>query len=128
MTETDAKDWLPSHEAPDVVDRISAGLGIAGAIREENSIGLQREHVFGFGFGGNYRDLAAFAAQLAENVLLDAVIVRDYVEALRLVFDSDHFFGEMRTLAHFPNVGALGADAFRQVGTIHFRQRTRLGN
>src|ERR1700690_3875485 len=104
MTETDSEDGLATHQAANVIDCVGAGLGVAGAIREEDSVGLQSEHVFGGGLRGDYCYLAAFAAELAQDVLLDAVVVGYYVEARRLVFYSDDFVGEMRALAGFPNV------------------------
>ena len=56
-------------------------LGIAGAVREKDAIGLQREHVFG---GGERRDdghVAAGMHEAAQDVLFDAEIVGDDVIA-----------------------------------------------
>src|ERR1051326_6348750 len=76
MSETDSKNWLASHQAADVVHRVGAGLGIAGAVGEEHSIGLEREHIFRGSLRRNNRDLAALAAQLAQDVVLDPEVVR----------------------------------------------------
>src|SRR5208282_5977249 len=98
MAQANSENRLPSHQAPDVVDRIGTGLGIARAVRQEHSVGLQRQHVLGCRLRRDYRYLAAFSAELAQDVLLDAEIVGDYVEACRLIFYSDDFVGQMRAL------------------------------
>src|SRR5882724_12375172 len=90
MTEADAEDRLASQQAADVVDRVSAGLGITGSVRKEHTVGFQSEDVFCRSLRGNDRHLAGLAAQLAQDVLLDAVVVGHYVEARRLVFYPDY--------------------------------------
>ena len=102
------------------------GSGSPGTVRQKHAVGLQRQHIFRLRLRRNHRDLAAFAAQLAQNVLLDAEVVGDYMKALRLVFHSDHFFRQMRTLAGFPDIGVIGGDYLGQVGSIHLRKRSRL--
>src|SRR5215469_10584082 len=62
VSETYAEDGLASHEAADIVDRVGAGLGIAGPVREEASVGLQRENVFGRCLCRDHRDLTPLAA------------------------------------------------------------------
>ncbi len=46
MAQTDAEDRLPSHQPADVIHRIGAWLGIAGAVRQKDAVRLQRQHVF----------------------------------------------------------------------------------
>src|SRR5208337_5100421 len=75
MSQADSEDRLASHQAPYVVDRIGAGLGIARPVRQEHAIRLQRQYVFGCGLRGDDRHLAAFSPQLAQDVLLDAEVV-----------------------------------------------------
>src|SRR5277367_3045916 len=99
MAEADSEDGFAAHEAADVVDCVGAGLGVAGAVREEDSVGLQGEHVFSGSLRRDYRYLATFAAQFAQDVLLDAVVVGDYVEARWIVFYSYDLVGEVRALA-----------------------------
>ena len=41
------------------------------------------------------------------------------MKARRLVFHTDDFVRHMRSLASFPDVGALGADYLRQVSPVH---------
>src|SRR5208282_26154 len=46
----------------------------------------------------------------------------------RLVFYSDNFIGQVRTLARFPHVGVVGGDDFGEILAVHFRNRARLGD
>src|ERR1035441_7859122 len=98
MSQADSEDRLASHQSPYVVDRVGAGLGVTGAVRQKNSVGLQREHVLCRRLRWNHRHLAAFSAQLAQDVLLDAEVVGDHVEARWLVFYADYFVGQGRAL------------------------------
>src|ERR1700687_558832 len=86
MSQANSENRLPSHQSPNVVDRIRAGLGIARPVRQEHSVGLQGQHVLRRRLRRDYRHLATFSPQFAQNVLLDAEVVGDYVEAHRLVF------------------------------------------
>src|SRR5208282_4536946 len=84
MPQADSEDRLPSHQTPNVVDRIGAGLGIARPSRQENAVGLQSQHILRRRLRRDYRHLAAFSPQLAQDVLLDAEVVSDHMEARRL--------------------------------------------
>src|ERR1700675_4765998 len=95
MSQANSEDRLASHQAPNVVDRVGAGLGIAWAIREEYAVGLQGQHVLRRGLRRDDRHLTAFSPQFAQYVLLDAEVVGDHVEARRLVFYADHFVGQV---------------------------------
>src|SRR5271157_947244 len=81
MAQANSENRLPSHQAANVIDRICAGLGIARAVRQEHSIGLQSHHVLRRSLRWDNRHLAAFSPQLAQNVLLDAEVIGDHVEA-----------------------------------------------
>ena len=60
-------------------------FGIAGAVRQENAVGRQAEHVFGGSERRNHRDAAASVHQAAQNIVLDTEIVCHHVVAdLRL--------------------------------------------
>src|ERR1019366_5143933 len=128
MSQADSEYRLASHQAANVIDRIGAGLGIARSIRQENSIRLQRQHIFRRSLRWNDGHLAAFSAQLAQDVLLDAEVVGDHVEARWLVFYADYFVGQVRALAGLPYVGVVGGDDLREILTVHFRDRARLGD
>src|SRR3977135_3867039 len=75
MSQADSENRLPSHQTPDVVDRVRAGFGIARAVRPKHSVGLQRQHVLRRRLRRDNCHLAAFSAQLAQNILLDAEVV-----------------------------------------------------
>src|SRR5436305_443862 len=61
MSEADAENRLASHKAADVVDRVGARLGIAGAVGEEDAIRLERENVFCWRLRGDDGYATAFA-------------------------------------------------------------------
>src|ERR1700682_4657022 len=63
MSQANSKNWLASHQAPNVVDRISAWFGIARAVRQKHSVGLQRQHVLRRRLRRDNCHLAAFSAQ-----------------------------------------------------------------
>ena len=81
VAEADAEDRRLADEAADVVDLGVQRLGVAGAVREEDAVGFEREDVFGGGERGHDRDVAAGVDEAAQDVLLDAEIVGDHVEA-----------------------------------------------
>ncbi len=80
MSQANPKNWLTSHKSPNVVHRVGARLRIARPVGQEYAIRFQREHVFRQSLRRHHRDLAAFAAQLAQDVLLDAVVVSHYMK------------------------------------------------
>ncbi len=49
VAEADAEDRRLADEVADVADLGFERLGIAGTVREEDAVGLEREHVFGGG-------------------------------------------------------------------------------
>src|ERR1700720_2872746 len=102
MAQTDSENWLASHKAAYVVDRIRAGLGVARAVRQKNAVRLQSQHIFRGGLRRDNCHLAAFSPELAQDVLLDAEIVSDHVETGRLIFYADNFVGQVRALARLP--------------------------
>src|SRR5262252_7013823 len=123
VAQTNPKDWPASHQPTDVVDCVGAGLGITGAVRQEDAVGLQPQHIFSGRLRRDDRHFAAFGAQLSQDVLLDSKVIGDHVKPRRLVFYSDDFVGQVRALASFPNVGVVGRNDFRQVGAVHLRNR-----
>ena len=61
--------------------RIFAGRRrIAGTIRQEHAIGLERRDVVGRGLRRHHRDLAAIGGEEPQDVALDAVVDRDHVK------------------------------------------------
>ena len=59
VAEADAEDGRAADELADVRDLGFERLGIAGAVGEENSVGIEREYVFGGGEGGDDGDAAS---------------------------------------------------------------------
>src|SRR5260370_35808805 len=72
MSQADSENRLPSHQAPNVVDGIRAGVGIARAIREEHAVGLQGEHVLRCRTRRLDCHLTTFSEQFAQCIRLDA--------------------------------------------------------
>ena len=82
MAEADSEDRHAAQEfangAHGVIDR----LRVAGAVGEEDAVGLEVEDILGRGLGGNHRHAAALAHQHPQNVLLDAEVVGYDMEGL----------------------------------------------
>jgi hypothetical protein len=84
VAEADAEDGdARHHDPPGRLDGVGAGLGVAGAVGEEDSIGLQGQHIFCRSSRRDDGNIAALSAQLAQDVVLDAEVVGDDVEARR---------------------------------------------
>ena len=66
----------------DGVDGVVAGRRIAGAVRQEHAVRLEREHFLGRGLRRHHGHAAAAVGEHAQDVVLDAVVVGDDVEAL----------------------------------------------
>ena len=81
MPKTGTRPIISRMARDGVVDR----LGIAGAVREEDAVGLERQHVFRGGLGRNHRHAAAFARQHAQNVLLDAEVISHHMKSFALL-------------------------------------------
>src|SRR5450759_459805 len=75
MPQANSENRLPSHQPPNVIDRVGAGLGIAWAVRQEHYVGLKSQHVLRRRLPRDDRHLAAFSPQLAQDVLLDAKVI-----------------------------------------------------
>ena len=91
------------HDLPRSRHRVVAGLGVAGAVGEEDAVGLQGQGLVARGGGGDHRDVAAGGGEHAEDVLLhpevvghDPVGLRDGrgVEVVRL--RARHFTGQVQ--------------------------------
>src|ERR1700687_195915 len=63
MSQADSEDRLASQQAPNIVDRIRAGLGIARTIGQEHAVWFQSQHILRRGLRRDYRHLAAFSAR-----------------------------------------------------------------
>ena len=83
MSQADAEDRLAPDKLADILLRIAQGLGIAGPIRKENTVGLKRQDIFRRGLGRNHRDAAALPRQHAENVVFHAKVIGHHMEIRR---------------------------------------------
>src|SRR5438445_11518017 len=61
-------------------DRVVAGLGVAGTVRQEDAVGLELERLFRSRPGRNDRYATSVLDQQAQDIVLDAVIVGDDVK------------------------------------------------
>ena len=83
MAEANAEDRHAAEQLANIRDGVGDRLGIAGAIREKNAVGLQREHVFRGSLRRDDGHVAIVIDEQAQNILLDAEIVGDHAIALR---------------------------------------------
>ena len=80
VAEADAEDGKPAEKGADRLDGLGNRDGVAGAVGEEDAVGLVREGLFGRGVPGDDRDLAAgLGKALGDAYLLAAVVGDDAV-------------------------------------------------
>src|SRR5207245_2032589 len=60
MPQAYAENGHLSHQLTNALLRIAAGLGIARSVRQENSVRLETEDIFGASFSGNHSHFATF--------------------------------------------------------------------
>ena len=112
VPQADAEDRDPADQLAHLRGLKLERLGIAGAVREEHAVGLQREHVFGRGGRGHHRHAAADVHQPAQDVALDAVVVGDHVEAR---------FGRRRRICSDGEQGITPARSTGSAGVVETR-------
>ena len=81
VAEADAEDGLLAEQAADGADGVFERFGVAGAVGEEDAVGVLGENFFGGGGAGQDRDAAAQVDQVAGDVPLHAVVEGDDVGA-----------------------------------------------
>src|SRR5262245_23908434 len=88
VAEADAEHRQPRgvEDLADRLDGVVAGLGIAGPVREEYSIGLHSENLACRCLCGDYSNARAAVGEHAQDVVLHAIVACDDVEPR--VFDS----------------------------------------
>ena len=86
VAEADAedRDAASVEDLADRLDRVVAGLRVAGAVGQEDAVGLQRQRLARRRLRRHHGDAAAALGQHAQDVALDAVVVGDDVEARRV--------------------------------------------
>ena len=125
VAEADAEDGHAPDHVANGLDRIIDGLGIAGAVGEKDTVGLESENVGGGGLRRDDGDFAAFAREHAEDVLLDAEVVGDHTEmlprfcALVECGRQKRIAGLVAAVARVEFVDGFCGDNFGEVGTVH---------
>jgi len=84
VAEADSEDGDAAEHVLDGFDGVVDWLGIAGAVGEEDAVGLETQHITGGGLSRNHRHAATFAGEHAQDVVFDAEVVGDYVEGFGL--------------------------------------------
>jgi len=82
VAEADPKDRFLAEEVADGLNLVREGSRIAGAVGEEDAIGIFFEDFLGCGGGGNDGDFAAELAEVAGDIPLHAVVDGDDVGAI----------------------------------------------
>ena len=100
-------------------------LGVARPVGKEDAVGIERQHVFGGGEGGDHGDAAAHLHQAAQDVELDAVIVGNDV-VLRGGHARDGFRWRAGVHGAGPFVALGRGDAAGQVEAGHGGDAARL--
>src|SRR5260370_23111965 len=117
-----------SDELANICDGVMDRLGVAGAIGEKHAIGAHFQNFFSGSLRGHYGNFAMMVDQQAQNILLDAKVVRDDAKAARFAASARfaHMLrpGRSRQLngARVPHVGFRAADAAGQPLPGHARQ------
>ena len=113
MAEADAEDRPLADQVADGVDDVVESRGVAGAVGEEDDVGLLGQHLLGRVGAGQQGQPAAVLAQLADDVELDPGVDPDHVRAV--AFEADR----LRRGDGAGEVGAvhrgLGLDAFARL-------------
>ena len=117
VAQADAEDRLLAEHAADRVDRVVERLGIAGAVGEEDAVGLVRQHLLGRRRAGHDRHPAAHLDQVAGDVPLHAVVERDDVRIGRRGSAGSARVGSLRPRAEplVPLARLVGHDLAHQV-------------
>jgi hypothetical protein len=82
VTEADSKDGNPAGQLANAFMRISDRLGIARAVRKENTVRTQRKNIFGGSIRRNDSHVAVMIDEQAKDVLLDTKIVGNDLKLL----------------------------------------------
>src|SRR5207248_693160 len=84
MSQADAEYRRFPEQAANVFDGVRAWLGITGAVGQKNAVWLKCEHIFCRRLRRHHRHVAALAGEHPQDVVLDAVVVSNYMKLRRL--------------------------------------------
>ena len=107
------------------VDSVIARRRVAWAVREENTVRIHFQHVFGRGLRRHHRQAAAAVHQHAQDVAFRAEVIRHNVErqlAFRFRFRQ---VARQSPAALRPAVGFCGGHFLRQIHAVQTRERFR---
>ena len=123
VAQADAEQRHPRRqEFADRGDGVIARRRIAGAVGQENAIGLHRQHLRRRGLGGHHGDLATALGEHAQDVGLHPEIVGHDLEVRR----GGHELAAVQVqLALGPGIGLAGADHPGQVHAAQARELAR---
>src|SRR5271157_4334357 len=86
VPETDSEDRCSSSQLANILLRVSDWLRIARAVREKDSVGTKRQHIFCRCLRRNHGHAAALFREHAENILLYAEVVCNHMQIRTLVW------------------------------------------
>src|SRR5579859_2553973 len=81
MPETNPENRDAPRKLANIIHGVADRLRIAGAVGKEDAVRIERKHVIRGSLRGYHPRLAVVVRQKAQNILLDAVIVRDDAKA-----------------------------------------------
>ena len=121
MSQTNAEDGFAAcHQFLHGFDGVGTRFGVARAVGEEHAVGVECQHVFRAGLGGDDGQAAAARGEHAQDVGFYAEIIGDDVE--RLFGRGNETFAQ-RPFAFGPFVGFFAGNFFCQVFANHAAER-----
>src|SRR6187402_1696409 len=122
MSKADAEHRRLACEITNVLLRIVEWLRIAGAVREEDPVGIHGEHIRCGGLRRYHGDGAVLARQHAKNILLDTEVIRDHMHLLAVSADrlrKELVPGFVARIAAVEGVLLLRRDDRCEIGAVH---------
>jgi hypothetical protein len=127
VAEADAENGDAAEKLLNIFDGVAYGLGVTGAVRKENAVGLQFHDVLSGHLRRHDPDIAVMIDEKAQDILLDAEVVGSNAEFARVGNPAGfaHGFGPRRNSeldgAFLPAVGFLAGDVARELLSGHQR-------
>jgi hypothetical protein len=134
VAEANAKHRDAPDELANIFDGVIDWLRIAWTVRKKHAIRTHAQDLFRCGLRGHDRNFAVMIHEQAQNILLDAEIVRDYAEGARFPAGPcfTHLLGPRRRRqingAGVPHVRFCAANAAGQLLSGHAGQLLRFMN
>ena len=137
MAQANPKNRHAAQQLLDILHGKGDRLGIAGPVRQKNTVGSHCQNIFGQRGRWDYRDGAPMINEHAQNVLLDAEIVgNDFEASFAGIFPAARalLMGRLRVIRREWNRAALpvillrASHLTRKFVPRHRRQRARFGD